>query len=40
MSHSTQAAIRALVQGWIGRAEPPGTFIVDSGTEFGTEAFD
>ena len=38
-SHSTQDAIRALTQGWVSWAGPPGTLVVDAGTEFGTEGF-
>ena len=38
-SHSTTDAIQALTQGWICWAGPPGTLVVDSGTEFGTEGF-
>ena len=36
-SHATTDAIQALVQGWISWAGPPGTLVVDAGTEFGTE---
>ena len=38
-SNSSSEAIRALTLGWINWAGPPGTLIVDAGTEFGTEGF-
>ena len=39
ISHGTQDAIHALMHGWIKWAGPPGTLLVDAGSEFCTESF-